>query len=238
MLDFSKFQYLTFDCYGTLIDWEAGILSAVLSVLKNHKLTVTNDEILATYAELESAAEQAEYMPYRQVLRLVMRGLGEAFGFTPDDRELHALENSLPSWPAFPDTVDSLQRLAARYELCIVSNTDDDLFAETEYTLTGGAAAEHSFSFAHVITAEQCRSYKPSLTNFATALERIGTGTSKVLHVAQSLHHDIAPARSIGLSTVWVNRRKGKAGTGATKAATAVPDLEVPDLKTLSELAI
>jgi 2-haloacid dehalogenase len=238
MLDFSRFEYLTFDCYGTLIDWETGILTALRPIVAKHACAAGDDELLENYAELESTIEEGPYMPYRQVLAEVVRGLGTRLGFSPDDKDVRALPDSLPSWPAFPDTVAALQRLASRYKLCIVSNTDDDLFAETEYTLTGGAAADNGVRFAHVVTAGQCRSYKPSLNNFATALERIGVGTSKVLHVAQSLHHDVAPAHSIGIATVWVNRRKNKPGSGATKASNAVPDLEVPDLKSLAEMAV
>jgi 2-haloacid dehalogenase len=237
MLDFSRFEYLTFDCYGTLIDWETGILNALRPVLAAHQRPLPDDQILEMYAELESEAEQGDYMPYRHVLEEVVNGFGERLGFTPDDKEECVLEGSLPRWPPFPDTIESLRLLAARYKLCIISNTDDDLFAETEYVLTGGAAGD-GLRFAHVITAQQCRSYKPSLNNFALALERIGVGSSKVLHVAQSLFHDVAPAHSIGLATVWVNRRKSKTGFGATVPGDAVPDLEVPDLRTLADMAL
>lgn len=236
-MDFSHFTHLTFDCYGTLIDWEAGILNALRPVLVAHGRRLSDREILEVYAELESEAEQDNYMPYRKVLEEVVNGFGERLGFTPNEREECVLEDSIKDWPPFPDTVAALQKLATRYQLCVISNVDDDLFAESEYLLTGGAAADAA-RFAHVITAQQCRSYKPSLNNFAVALERIGVGTSKVLHVAQSLYHDIAPAHSIGLSSVWVNRRKGKNGSGATAPSRAVPDLEVPDLKMLAEMAV
>jgi 2-haloacid dehalogenase len=239
MLDFSRFSHLTFDCYGTLIDWETGILNALRPVLAAHRRPLTDREILEMYAELESLAEQGPYMPYAKVLEEVVNGFGQRLGFTPDVHQECVLEDSLKNWPPFSDTVAALEKLATRYKLCVISNIDDDLFAETEYQLTGGPASDGSIRFAHVITAQQCGSYKPSLNNFATALERIGVGTSKVLHVAQSLHHDAAPARSIGLATVWVNRRKGQEGPGATPATTGVtPDLEVATLQELAETAV
>lgn len=239
MLDFSRFSHLTFDCYGTLIDWETGILNALRPVLTVHQRPLPDREILEMYAELETLAEQGAYMPYAKVLEEVVNGFGQRLGFTPDEHEECVLEDSIKDWPPFPDTVAALRKLATRYKLCVISNIDDDLFAESEYHLTGGAAADGSVRFEHVITAQQCGSYKPSLNNFATALERIGVGTSKVLHVAQSLHHDVAPARSIGLTTVWVNRRKGKEGPGATPATTGVtPDLEVATLQELADIAV
>lgn len=237
MLDFSKFDCLTFDCYGTLIDWETGILAALRPILSAHNRTLSGNQVLEIYAELESAAEQGDYRPYREVLKEVVRGFGERFGFVPTAAQIEALPNSLKNWPPFPDTVAALAKLATKYKLCVISNVDDDLFAESEYHLTGGINPT-GVRFTHVITAQQCRSYKPSLNNFAIALERIGTGTSRILHVAQSLYHDVVPAQSIGLATVWVNRRKGKQGSGATTPATAVPDLEVPDLKPLADLAL
>ena len=133
------------------------------------------------------------------------------------------------SWKPFPDTVAALKKLKSRYKLAIISNTDDDLFADTARLL--------EVSFDWVITAQQAGSYKPSHHNFKLALERIALPPEQVLHVAQSIYHDIVPARELGLATVWVNRRAGKHGEGATKAAQGQPDLEVPDLKTLAEMA-
>ena len=228
-LDLSLFSHLTFDCYGTLIDWESGLLRALRPLLAAHLATPpTDDELLALYAAIETAIESGPYRPYREVLAQVVRDLGAHLGFAPSPSEAAALAESVQGWPPFPDTAAALLRLGWRYRLVVVSNIDDDLFAAT--------AARLQVSFADVITAQQARSYKPSAANFQLALARIGVPKQQVLHVAQSLYHDIAPASALGLATAWIDRRKGRTGSGATPAVQAVPDLEVPDLKTLADL--
>ena len=228
-LDFGRFEVITFDCYGTLIDWEAGLLAALRTVLARRGRMVPDEELLARFARLESPIQQGPYRRYREVLRETMRRLAAEVGFEPTAEDLDALAVSLPDWPPFADTVEALRTLATRYRLGIVSNVDDDLFQ--------GTARRLGIEFSWVITAEQARSYKPSRQNFHRALERIGLAWDRVLHAAQSLYHDIGPARSLGLATVWVNRRAGLAGGGATPPASVRPDLEVPDLATLARLA-
>jgi 2-haloacid dehalogenase len=229
MLDFDRFTYLTFDCYGTLIDWERGILAALRPVLDRHGITISDDAALELYGELESAAERGPYLPYRDLLSVVMEGFGERLGFTPTDDERVALASSVGDWPPFPDTVDALQSLAKRFQLVILSNIDDDLFA---------LSARHlGVAFAAVVTAQQVGTYKPDPRNFRALLDRLDTAPDRVLHVAQSLFHDIAPAIALGLTTVWVNRRHDRPGSGATPPATARPDWEVPDLRTLAQQA-
>ena len=228
MLDFDRFTYLTFDCYGTLIDWERGILAALRPVLDQHRITLSDDAALELYGELESAAEAGPYLPYRDLLATVMDGVGERLGFVPSADERAALAASVGDWPPFPDTVEALQSLARRFRLVILSNIDDDLFA---------LSARHlGVAFAAVVTAQQVGSYKPSPRNFHTLLDRLGGNPGQVLHVAQSLFHDIAPANALGLTTVWVNRRHDRPGSGATPPAVARPDLEVPDLRTLAQM--
>jgi len=229
MLDFSQFECLTFDCYGTLIDWEAGILAALRPMLAAHRVTLSDAALLELYGELEAKAE-AEYRIYRDVLQTVVGALGERLGFTASQAEQEALPQSLAFWPPFPDTIEALRKLQTRYQLAIISNVDDDLFAATAETL--------QVPFDAVITAQEARSYKPSLTNFRLALERLRKPKEKILHVAQSLYHDVAPTRELGIRNVWVNRRGAKSGSGATKLAAAAPDLEVPDLETLATLAV
>ena len=230
MLDFGRFSWLSFDCYGTLIDWESGILKTLRALLAAHQKTAGDAEILALYAHLESAAERGVFRPYRQVLTEVVCGFGREFGFEPAEEKQASLAESLGDWRPFPDTVAALGRLKGRYRLAIISNVDDDLFAATARHLQVPLDA--------VITAQQAMSYKPSRRNFELALERMGVGPKKVLHVAQSLFHDVATARSLGMATVWVNRAsRAMPGRGATPAATAQPDLEVPDLATLAQLA-
>ena len=230
MLDFTRFQVLTFDCYGTLIDWETGIFGALRPILTAHGRTVTDAELLEFYSELELQAEQREYQSYREVLKSVVRGFGDRLGFMPSESEVRSLPESLANWLPFPDTVAALRKLKSRYQLAITSNVDDDLFAVTARRL--------EVQFDHVITAQQARAYKPSLRVFKLAQERIGVQPTQWLHVAQSVYHDVVPAKSLGIATVWVNRPSPRPGAGAAKAASAQPDLEVHSLKALADLAL
>lgn len=226
MLNFDQYEVLTFDCYGTLIDWESGILSAMRPVLSAHGLELADDQILELYGAFEAEAEAGPFQNYRSVLRQVMAGFGRKLNFSPEPAELDRLADSMKDWPPFSDSAAALSVLKQKYKLAILSNVDDALFSFS--------AAHLQVKFDWVITAEQVKSYKPSLNNFKQAIERIGLPQEKILHVAQSLYHDIAPAKKLGLSTVWINRRAGKEGYGATPPMAARPDLEVPDLKTLA----
>ncbi len=227
MLDLRHFEFITFDCYGTLIDWESGILDALRPFRNEHGIRASDDDILARYAALESDLENGAYMRYRDVLRGVMRGLAAHYAIAGASYDVDAIANSLPRWQPFPDTVAALRRLHERVRLGVISNTDDDLFART--------AAHLEVEFDHVTTAEQVKSYKPSPRNFLHALDAIGLPRERVLHAAQSRFHDVAPAHALGIATVWVNRRSGCGGEGATPVSGAMPDLEVPDLNTLAE---
>jgi 2-haloacid dehalogenase len=226
MLDFSRFKVLTFDCYGTLIDWESGIVAALRPVFAAHRINVNEDELLARYARHETEVEAGPYRRYRDVLAEIVVRLGKEYGFTPTDNEQRSLAESIRNWQPFPDTVSALQRLASRYSLVIVSNIDDDLFALTQPKL--------GVNFADAITAQQVGSYKPSPRNFEVVLQRISGDKEQVLHVAQSLFHDVAPARALGIATAWINRRMDKEGTGATPPSSAQPDVT---FATLAELA-
>jgi len=229
MLDFNQFEVVSFDCYGTLIDWESGILPVLKQLLSSRDIDLSDDGTLEMFAEFESELEkdQSNYIKYRQILQEVVEKLGQRFNFEPTETELNSLADSVKNWQPFPDTVAALAALKQKYKLAVISNIDDDLFA--------GTAKHLQVELDWVITAEQVRSYKPSTRNFESAIDRMGIAPEKLLHVAQSLYHDIVPAASMGISTVWVNRRQGKAGFGATLPASAQPDLEVPDLKTLVE---
>jgi len=226
LLAFDSFQAITFDCYGTLIDWESGILRALQPLLAEHGKRVPDEQVLAIYAELEPSVQAAEYLPYRRVLEEVVRGLGQHFGFSVSTDEARSLAASLKSWTPFPDTVAVLRALKSKYRLGIISNTDDDLFSDS--------ARHLHVAFDWVITAEQARAYKPARAIFELALRKIGLAPGKVLHAGQSMFHDVIPARQMGMSTVRVTRR----GPGATKRVSAHADLDVPDLKTLAEMAI
>ena len=229
MIEFEKFSHLTFDCYGTIIDWETGILSAVHPVLERHGITFEEAEILQLYARLEAEQEAGAYKPYKQVLMGVMGGFGEELGFTPSEADLLALPESVGVWPPFSDSIEALQRLQMGFDLVILSNIDDDLFAASERVL--------GIEFDEVITARQVGSYKPSRRNFDVALDRLLVPRQQVLHVAQSLFHDHAPAKQLGFTTVWVNRPSRCPGIGVAPPTQCSPDLEVPDLRSLVELA-
>ena len=224
------FKALTFDCYGTLIDWESGIFSALRPLLTAHGKSISDVELLALYGELEANAESGPYRSYREVLESVARGFGERLNFSPNDQQVRALADSIPDWQPWPDTVAALTQLGKRYKLAIISNIDDDLFATSR--------AKLGVAFDHVITAQQARCYKPGRAIFRLALERIALDLNRILHVGQSIYHDVLPARSFGLATVWVNRPSPRAGIGAVKPAQGRPDLEVPDLRTLANLAV
>ena len=228
MIAFDRFSHLTFDCYGTLIDWESGILAALRPVFANRNLQVEAERILRLYAKYEATEEAGPYKPYQEVLRGVMAGLAAEFGFDPTVQELEALPNSVRRWPPFPDSVAALNTLQQHnYRLVILSNIDDALFAESNRLL--------QVQFDAVITAEQVRSYKPSAQNFKYALTRLGASQGQVLHVAQSIYHDHVPAKGLGFTTVWVNRKSLVPGVGVALPANATPDLEVPDMKSLVE---
>jgi len=224
-LNFHQFKILSFDCYGTLIDWERGILGAVKPVLSNRKIVIADETILETYAQIESEIEAGPYRPYRDILRTVMTRLSERFGFVPNDTECNTIVASLLNWPPFEDTVAALRVLKTKYRLAVISNVDDDLFASSNRHLR--------VAFDYVITAAQVGAYKPSLRVFEHALQKIGCPKNTLLHVAQSLYHDHVPAKKLGLSTVWINRRQDKPGPGATPPAAATPDAEFPDLTSL-----
>jgi 2-haloacid dehalogenase len=225
MLDFSQFEWLSFDCYGTLIDWETGLLDALRPILKAHGAHRTDAELLKMYGVLEARAEAGAYKKYREILREVVRGFGRELSFHPTEIELDSLPESLRRWEPFPDTADALRGLKNRYKLAVISNIDDDLFVYT--------APKLGVELDALITAEQAGAYKPSHKNFTLAQARMGIAKEKWLHVAQSRHHDIAPALQLGIHNVLVNRR----GAGATVVSGVTPDLEVPDLKTLADKA-
>jgi 2-haloacid dehalogenase len=228
-LNFNQFRVLTFDCYGTLIDWESGILNALRPVFIAHQVRIGQDGALELFGELESQ-EERDYKPYRTVLENVLAGMGERLGFTPTEEQKQRFGQSVADWEPFPDTVGALHKLKTKFKLIMLSNVDDDLFAYS--------ARKLQVAFDDVITAQQCKSYKPSLNNFRIAQRRVGVSTDKWLHVAQSLFHDIAPAQELGLKTVWVNRRWDKPGSGATVPTDAKPDVVVKSLGELAEIAV
>lgn len=206
-IDASKYATLTFDCYGTLIDWESGITGYLQPLLARYDVHVIDEFLLEAFAELEPQL-QAEGGAYREVLARLLQRLGERLAFQPKPEELAGFAGSIAHWPAFDDTVEALAALAGHFELAVVSNIDDDLFAHSAKLLQA--------PFAHVVTAQQAQAYKPNPKVFELALSQV---KAPVLHVAQSRFHDIVPATAAGLDTVWINRPS----KGAAKPVQASP---------------
>ncbi|MGB6384099.1 MAG: haloacid dehalogenase type II [Terriglobales bacterium] len=234
-MDFSRFSTISFDCYGTLIDWESGILPTLRAVLANHGQTLLDAAILELYGEFEAEAESGSYRSYRDVLQSVVRAFADHLNFAASSAEIHSLHESVGAWRPFPDTVCALRELQKRFKLAIISNIDDDLFAETREHLR--------VEFDGVITAEQAKSYKPSINNFQMALSALAISPEQLLHAAQSVYHDVVPARSLGIATVWVNRKSARPGIGAVRDSGALDskkqaDMDVPDLASLAKAVI
>lgn len=227
MLDFSRFEVLTFDCYGTLINWEDGILDYLHRLLEQNGKDADDATLLRLYGDFEAQAEAGPYRPYRQVLESVVDQFAERFGFDATDQEEWSLAESVRDWEPWPDAVNALRELQKHFRLAIISNIDDDIFADTRLKL--------GVDFDQVITAQQAQAYKPSLKIFELALSRIAVPSHRVLHVGQSVYHDVVPAQSLGLSTVWVARPSLREGVGAVKAAEGHPDLTVASLAELAE---
>ena len=228
-LDFDRFDALTFDCYGTLIDWEAGILSGLRPALIRHGSDRSEDELLEVYSRAEAAAEAGPYRPYREILAGCLRDVCQAFGVTSDEATMKAFGGSVGTWPAFPDSSAALRQLQSRFRLGVITNCDDDLFAASNERL--------DVTFDWIVTAQSVGSYKPDPRNFEAAFETIGLPRERILHVAQSLFHDHVPAKALGLSTVWIDRRHGRPGTGATPPASATPDAVYPDMTSFATAA-
>ncbi len=229
-VDFGRFDALTFDCYGTLIDWEAGISAGLAGLLSAHGLAPDSEELLETFAGHEAALEAGPYRRYREILAEASRRVGRDYGLELADDEVGDFAGSVGEWPAFADTAAALARLKNRYRLGVITNCDDDLFALSNRRL--------GVTFDWIVTAEQAGSYKPSHRNFELAFERIGLPRERILHVAQSLFHDHVPAKALGLTTVWIDRRRDRPGFGATPPAEATPDLVLPDMASLAKAAI
>jgi 2-haloacid dehalogenase len=228
--DFERFDALTFDCYGTLIDWEAGISRGLAALLSPHGIVPEIEQLLGRFAGHEAELEAGPYRRYREVLAEASRRIGRDYGVEPSEEAVATFAASVGEWPAFPDSPVALARLADRFRLGVITNCDDDLFAASNRRL--------GVTFDWVITAEQAGSYKPDPRNFELAFERIDVPRERILHVAQSLFHDHVPAKALGMTTVWIDRRRGRPGFGATPPAEATPDLVRPDMASLAEAAV
>jgi 2-haloalkanoic acid dehalogenase type II len=213
-MDLARIRALSFDCYGTLIDWEAGLAAVLRPWADEVGLPADDEQLLVAYAEHEAAAERdAPTSLYPSVLAEAFRRTGASLGRPVDPGWAERLAESVPEWPAFPDSAAALAALAEHYQLVIVSNVHRAGFAASNERLRG--------TFAAVITAEDVGTYKPAANHFV-ALERIlddlGIERRDLAHVAQSLFHDHVPARERGIASVWINRRHDRPGWGATPA--------------------
>jgi putative hydrolase of the HAD superfamily len=230
-VDLAAFDVLTFDCYGTLIDWEAGLLAGLREALPQAS-GLADDVLLETYAGHEAAAERPPYRSYREVLATGLRGVAADLGASVDEEAVARFSESVRDWPAFPDSAEALARLKRRYRLVILSNVDRAGFAASNRRL--------GVEFDAILTAQDIGSYKPSPANFDALLlgiDELGVPRERLLHVAQSLFHDHVPAKAKGLPTVWINRRKDRAGWGATPAPAldVQPDAEFPSMAAFAD---
>jgi len=212
---------LTFDCYGTLVDWESGIKSELMDILEEKRSRVNVDELYRTREDLEFELLQSEYRSYREILSLSLK---EAFNhhkvpYSNSDGE--KLAESVPRWPVFQDAKSALEKLGKKYRLCIISNVDNDIIGKTRDRI--------GVRFDAIVTAEDAHAYKPSIRPFQIALQRLGSKAGEVLHVSSGFRYDIPPARQLGFRTAWVNRKQEKAPTGLK------PDLQFSDLELLAE---
>ncbi|NOT39877.1 MAG: haloacid dehalogenase type II [Alphaproteobacteria bacterium] len=226
------FKVLSFDCYGTLIDWETGLWSSLQPLLERTR--IDRESALATFGEVESEHEhEAPTLPYRDILARVHAKLAGRWKLKSTDTMDKAFGVSVGAWPPFPDTVEALAYLKRHYKLVILSNVDRENFAATNKSL--------AVEFDAICTAEDIGSYKPDPKNFAyllKAIEDLGHSKADLLHTAQSLYHDHAPAERASIARCWINRRGDKAkGSGATKAVAAIPklDFEFPTLYAMAQ---
>ena len=234
MTDLADFEVLSFDCYGTLIDWEAGISAVLGPWARSHDPAITDEDVLDVFAGHESRVERERpTAPYLEVLREVFRRVGATLGHPVTDAEAERFGRSVPDWPAFPDSSDALNRLKKHYRLVILSNVDRASFAASNERL--------GVEFDAVLTAEDIGSYKPDPANFAALTRRVSEmgGNGRLAHVAQSLFHDHVPAQAAGLPTVWIDRRHSKPGWGATPApgVGVTPDLAFPSMAAFADAA-
>ncbi len=224
--DIGDYKVLTFDCYGTLIDWETGIWDALQPVISaNGRFDIQRGAALGVFAALESALEaECPELPYPEILARVHHGIAIHFELGTSGEADRAFGNSLPHWPAFPDTADALRYLKHYYRLVILSNVHRDGFAVSNRKL--------GIEFDAVYTAQDIGSYKPDRANFDYLLEHLASdfGLEKrdILHTAQSLYHDHAPARSLGLATAWIDRQRlSESGDwGATARLGEIPQTD------------
>ena len=218
----TDFRVLTFDCYGTLIDWESGIWAALQPLFQANDFKVSREAALAAYARIESSQEhETPDLIYRELLVLVHAKMAAAWGIASTPALDSAFGQSIPAWPAFPDSAEALAYLKQHYKLVILSNVDRKSFA--------GSNPKLGVTFDAICTAEDIGSYKPNPKNFQyliRAVKKLGLKKADILHTAQSLYHDHAPAEAAGIARCWISRGAKGLGSGATKPVETMPKLD------------
>lgn len=231
---FDQFQALSFDCFGTLIDWETGLSNAFQPWAATHRIDASAGQLVDAFAQHENVVQaETPTMLYPDVLAESLRRVASSFHADVSDEELAEFGSSVGAWPAFADSAVSLQRLAGRFKLIILSNVDRQSFAAANRRL--------GVHFDLVVTAQDVGAYKPSPTSFPMLIDRLGSigiDQSQLLHVAQSLFHDHGPAQQVGLPSVWIDRRHDKAGLGATPASTAQVDWRYVSMSAFADDAL
>ncbi len=225
---FESIQLVTFDCYGTLIDWETGMLASLRPLFFRDGRQIPDAQLLERYGEIEAELEAGPYLPYRQVLSQTAQEMGRRLGMEISNESARIFAGSLVQWEPFADTVSGLRTLAKHFRLGIISNIDDDLFSATQKKL--------QVEFDVIVTAQQVQSYKPSLKNFQEALRRSNLKKEQILHAGQSVYHDIVPTNALGMMNIWVNRPSIRPDAGAAKPAVAQPSFETRSVAELAAL--
>jgi len=235
--DYSAYRALSFDCYGTLIDWESGILAQLQPWADLHGIEVGPEELLAAFGAAETLVESEHpTMRYPDVLGEVLARIASAYDLEATPAEQAEFGASVGDWPAFSDSADALARLQQHFALVILSNVDRDSFAASNERL--------GVEFDLILTAEDLGAYKPSPVNFAGLLQgvaQLGIAQHELLHVAESLYHDHEPAREIGLDSAWIHRRHGRSGSGATsppRDPAAVPERRFESMQAFAAAAV
>ena len=223
-MDHQKIRLLSFDCYGTLIDWKESVLNILESFFKATPLRFSREELFGAFLLADRKMISDKYLSYREILAEVFELMAEDLRFSIDPASRYLLSDRFSEWTPFPDTVQSLKKLKENYRLAIISNVDDELFSLSNQLL--------EVEFDYIVTAQQLGSYKPDHRNFKKALEIFNIDPSEHLHVAQSIYHDIIPANQLGLNKAWVNRYGEPERTDPAE----FPDLEVPDLQSLVKI--
>jgi len=197
---------LTFDCFGTLIDWEAGIRQALADEGALEAIQPKWDDFVEWREKKEAEWEALPYRHYREILAVSLREAFVQFGGILDEPTALRIADSLPRWPAFPDTVSALRRLGSHFPMLILSNVDRAPLHAVIQRI--------GIPFAELVSAEDVRSYKPAPAHFNDARRRLGPRAEGQLHVASSLFHDVQPCQQLGIATAWVNRKGGRLSEG------------------------